>query len=488
MPLYRERKTFYAKGSLTHSLTHQETSPSDSLHEKCGIIGAFTLHPEAARLCYFGLWALQHRGQEASGICSANGKSLQIHKGEGLVAHVYQEKNLVSLEGCAAIGHNRYGTSGGKGGAHAQPVWEKGEKVALAHNGNLPSTKALESFLEEHGISFVDLNDSEMMQKALEYYLATGISIEEAVKKSFPLFTGAFCLVILTKDKLVAVRDAKGVRPLSLGKLPKEEGYVVASETCALDTVGARFVRDIRPGEMVVIDREGLHTSKLAKGEQKLDIFEFIYFARPDSMLLGKSVNEVRRALGRELAREFPLKADVVIPVPDSAIPAAIGYSEESGIPFDHGFVKNRYIHRTFIRPDQSLRERDVSLKLNPLPCVLKGKRVVVIDDSIVRGTTSKKLVGLLKKAGAKKVYLLVSSPPVTYPDFYGIDTPTQNSLLAANHSIPAMKKYIGADKLGFLSLNGTLTSTGLPKEVFSLACFTGEYPIDILERKKEIR
>jgi len=295
------------------------------------------------------------------------------------------------------------------------------------------------------------------------------------------------CLVILTKDKLVAVRDQKGVRPLSLGKLPKKEGYIVASETCALDTVRARFIRDIKPGEMVVIDEKGIHSSKLAKGEQKLDIFEFIYFARPDSMLLGKSVNEVRRQLGKELAKEFPEPADVVIPVPDSAIPAAIGYCEESGVPFDHGFVKNRYIHRTFIRPDQSLRERDVSLKLNPLTCVLKNKRVIVIDDSIVRGTTSRKLVELLKKAGAKSVTLLISSPPVKYPDFYGIDTPTQDHLLAANHSVLAMKKYIGAHALGFLSLEGTLRATGLPKELLSLACFTGEYPIDILERKEEI-
>ncbi len=456
-----------------------------SLQEKCGIFGAYGKGFEAARLTYYGLWALQHRGQESSGISSSDGKVIRTHKGEGLVAHVYKEEDLDWLEGYIAIGQNRYGTSGGSGVIHAQPAIGRDGDVALAHNGNLPSTKKLEEFFHSKHIKIDGLNDSEMMQKSLQYYLNQGKSIEEAVKKCFPLFTGAFCLVLLTKNKLVAVRDQCGIRPLSLGKL--NGGYIVASETAALDTAQAKYIRDIRPGEMLVIDSKGLHSYTLAKGEQRLDIFEFVYFARPDSILLGKSVNEVRKNLGRLLAKECEISADVVIPVPDSAIPAAIGFSEASGIPFDHGLIKNRYIHRTFIRPDQHLRERDVALKLNPLQSVIKGKRIVVIDDSIVRGTTSKKIVALLRRAGAKKVHVLSSCPPIRFPDFYGIDTPSQKKLIAAAMPIEKIKEYIGADSLCYLSFQGMIAATGLPESVFSLSLFNGVYPLDIREKKQEI-
>lgn len=448
-------------------------------------MGVYGKDFEAARLTYFGLWALQHRGQEASGISASNGKTITTHKGEGLVAHVYKEEDLKLLTGTLAIGHNRYGTSGGKGSIHAQPVTTKKNLVALAHNGNLPSTQKLEEFLHEKNIDTSGFNDSEMMQKAIEWYVAKGNRIETAIKNCFPLFTGAFCLVVLTKNKLIALRDPYGIHPLSLGKL--NGGYIVASETCALDTVNATFIRDIRPGEMLVIDNKGLHSYQVKKGQQKLDIFEFIYFARPDSILLGKSVNEVRRNLGVQLAKEFPLKADIVIPVPDSAIPAALGYSQASGIPFHHGFIKNRYIHRTFIRPEQHLRERDIQIKLNPLAKLLKGKDVIVVDDSIVRGSTSKKIVAMLKRIGVKKVHMVVSCPPIRYPDFYGIDTPAQSELVAANRSIPEIKDYIQADSLSYLSFDGMIRATGLAERYFNTSQFSGNYPIDLHEKEKTI-
>ena len=324
-----------------------------------------------------------------------------------------------------------------------------------------------------------------MIHAVINYYLQKDYSLEAAIKKSYPLFTGAFSLVVMTCNKVAAVRDSCGIRPLSIGKL--NGGWIFSSETCALDTIGATYFRDVKPGEMVVADRSGLTSYQIAKGKQKLDIFEFVYFARPDSILLGKRVNEVRRNLGVNLYREFPLQADVVIPVPDSAIPAALGYSQASGIPFEHGLIKNRYIHRTFIRPAQKLRESDVKMKLNPIPEVFRGKEVIVIDDSIVRGTTSKKLIEMLRSMKVKKVHLLISSPPVRYPDFYGIDTPKQSDLIASKMNLKQITKYIGADSVHYLSYKGLISATGLPEKVFSTSCFTGIYPIDIGERKQEI-
>jgi len=451
----------------------------------CGIVGVIGKGLEASRLVHSGLWALQHRGQESSGIVSSDGKNFYMRRGMGLVASVYGEEDITNLPGHLAIGHNRYATSGPSSFDYFQPVVTKDKILALAHNGNLPDMKTLENFLHKKGVATTFLNDSDLMHKTLTYYLARGQSIEQAIKKSFPLFAGVFSLLVATVDKLIAVRDAYGIRPLVMGKY--NGGYVFASETCALDTIKAQYLREIKPGEMVVVSNSKLKSYQLAKSTPKFDLFEFIYFARPDSRLLGKSVNEVRRRLGKYLAREHKIKADVVIPVPDSAVPAALGYSRESKIPFDHGLVKNRYIHRSFIRPAQKLRDSDVEMKLNPIPEVLAGKRVIIIDDSIVRGTTSKKIVALVRKAGAKKVYFLVSSPPVRYPDFYGIDTPAQKDLISSHLSEKQIANEIGADAVHFLSYKSTIKATGLPENVLCTSCFTGNYPVDIGERRREI-
>lgn len=458
------------------------------LREKCGIFGVYGKGFEAARLVHPGLWALQHRGQESSGIASSDGNKVYVHKGMGLVSAVFTEADLKKLKGYLAIGHNRYSTSGDSKIEHAQPVIEKlknGELISLAHNGNLPSTQKLKEFLSEKNVPLNGANDSEMIAKAIAFYMGQDISLEEAVKKAYPLFTGVFCLLIMDKQKIIAVRDSFGIRPLSLGKL--NGGYVVASETCALDIVGATYLRDVKPGEMVVLDKNGIKSIQIQKGQEKLDVFEFIYFARPDSILMGKSVDEVRQNLGRELAKEFKLQADVVVPVPDSGIPAALGFSQQSGIPFYHGLIKNRYIHRTFIMPEQHTRNQGVRLKLNPLKHILKGKVVVLIDDSVVRGTTSKQIIEMIKTAGAKKVYFLISSPPYKYPDFYGVDTPRQKDLIAAKKSVKEIEKEIGVDALHYLSYPGLLKAVGIMEDSLCTSCFTGNYPVDIGERKKEV-
>lgn len=454
--------------------------------EKCGIFGVYGVGKETARIVYFGLWALQHRGQESSGIASSDQQKIKVVKGAGLVAHVFKEKDFNFLEGDMAIGHNRYSTSMGTGYEHAQPVLSSKGLLTLAHNGNLPSTRLLESFLSDTGIETKNLNDSEMMHAALEHWLKKGIDIEDAVKNCLPLFTGAFSLLLMTKDKMVAVRDCCGIRPLSVGKL--NGGYVFSSETCALDAVTATFLREVLPGEMVVADRRGLTSCMLADSQQKLDIFEFVYFARPDSQILGQRVGVVRKNFGRELALENPINADVVIPVPDSALPAASGYAETLSIHYEPAcFVKNRYIHRTFIEPGEKLREIDVDIKLNVIPEFVEGKRVVLVDDSIVRGTTSQAIVAKIRRAGAKEVHFLVSSPPVKFPDFYGIDTREQNTLIASKMPVDGIARFIGADSLYYLSYRGMIKATGLPEEVFCASCFTGEYPIDIEEHTNEV-
>jgi amidophosphoribosyltransferase len=454
-------------------------------HEKCGIFGLFGLGMEAARLTHAGLWALQHRGQESSGIASTEGSTLRVFKKNGLVAHVYDEEHLRLVSGHAAIGHNRYATSGGGDGSHAQPVMSSKGLLALAHNGNLPDTTKLAKFLTQHSIEHSRMNDSEMIHAALEYHLEGGMTISEAVRTTWPLLTGAFSLVLLTPTQLVAVRDGYGIRPLCLGAI--NGGFAVASETCALDTIGATFVREIKPGELIEISAAGLRTEQIVRGTQKLDIFEFIYFARSDSQLLGKRVDTVRKNLGRELARECTIAADVIVPVPDSAISAALGYARESGIPFDHGLIKNRYIHRTFIQPAQKLRENHVALKLNPIPEIVEGKSVALVDDSIVRGTTAKKLVERVRLAGARAVHLLIPAPQVQYPDFYGIDTPKQTDLIAFSHSEEEIAQIVGADSVHFLSYDGMIRATELPERVFSTSCFTGHYPAKIGKRSKEI-
>lgn len=459
-----------------------------SMREKCAVVGIYAPDQDVARLAYFALSALQHRGQESSGIVTTDGSRFQSHIRAGLVAQVYTDDDLNRLQGFAAVGHNRYATSGAKYDAHLQPVLRSDDVMALAHNGNLPSIKAMHSFLLAKGLYKQDSNDSEMMCDTIRYWRYQGKTMLEAIRRAWPLFTGAFSCALLSQDSLFAFRDSRGIRPLSLGRL-EDGGYIVASETCAFDMVGARFVRDIEPGEVVEIHNGKLTSHQIESGREKLEIFEYIYFARPDSVLQGQRVNEVRRRLGENLAEETAVEADIVVPVPDSSIPAAVGYAAQAGIAFDHGLIKNRYIHRTFITPTQELRERAVRMKLNPLTEVVYGKRVALIDDSIVRGTTTQQIVRLLRNAGAAEVHVRVSSPPVLYPDFYGIDTPDQRQLIAARlRSIDRICEHIGADSLAYLSFAGMIDAIGVAEQRLCHACFSGEYPIDLLERQHEVR
>ncbi|MEO8945751.1 MAG: amidophosphoribosyltransferase [Gemmatimonadaceae bacterium] len=449
------------------------------MHEKCAVFGVYARNlegAEVARLVHTGLWTLQHRGQESTGISVSDCATIRTHKGPGLVAHVYDEASLRQLVGHIGIGHNRYSTSGGDGQRHAQPVTSVANRLALAHNGNLPSVGLLSRALLDAGVDISDANDSELMHAALDRELALGATLDDAVRTCFPLFTGAFSLALLTPGALAAARDMRGIRPLALGRIGT--GYVVSSETCAIDAVGGTFLRDVLPGELVVIDEHGLRSVQLATGREQLDIFEFVYFARPDSMLMGRRVNEVRRQFGMQLAREHPVHADVVIPVPDSGVPAAIGYASVAGIPLDVGLVKNRYIHRTFIQPAQRLRERGVRMKLNPIAEVLRGRSVAVVDDSVVRGTTARQIVTMLRHAGAREVHYLVSSPPVKFPDIYGIDLPNTADLVAARMSVEEIRHAIGADSLAYLSYDGMIAATGLPEERFCTSCFSGVYPL----------
>jgi amidophosphoribosyltransferase len=459
----------------------------DSPKEKCAVFGTYGTDEEAARLTFYGLWALQHRGQESSGIVSSDGQALYRHTGPGLVANVYREEDLEQLAGSITIGHNRYSTSGASNDAHSQPILKRETRFAFAHNGNLPVVAKLKAFLEDRGIACTRFNDSEMMAEAIHCYLEDGLELDEAIIKAYPLFQGAFSCVAMTTDKLVAFRDSYGIRPLSIGTLG--EGYVVTSETCAFDTVGAQLLRDVKPGELVIFDSQGLTSRQIVPGQLKLDIFEFVYFARPDSVIAGCSVNQVRENMGKELAKEWKIKADIVVPVPDSAIPAALGYSRASGIPFEMGLIKNRYIHRTFIRPTEQLREQDLKMKLNPMPQVLNGKRVILIDDSIVRGTTIRKIAQMIYDAGAKEVHILISSPPVKYPDFYGINLPRQEDLIAYQMSPAQIRDHLGVDSLGYLSYDGMIRATGKPADSFTTHCFDGDYPINIgeVQRNKVI-
>ncbi len=454
----------------------------NNLNEKCAVFGVFGDSEIASRQTYFGLFALQHRGQEYSGIASTNGKEIFSHKGQGLVTQIYTEEILQKLQGFAAIGHNRYSTSHGGGPEHAQPIIV--DNIAFAHNGNLPSVKALIEFLGSKNIKAGDMSDSELMAQAISSYVKDGLNLPDAIEKSYSLFTGAFSCVALSKDYLVAFRDPCGIRPLVMGK--RKDKIFFASETCALQTIGAELVREVDPGEMIVVSKAGIESRTLEKREPKFDMFEFVYFARSDSVLLGKSVYEVRKNFGKILAQEHKMDVDIIIPVPETSIPSAIGYSQESGIPFEMALGKNRYIHRTFIEPLQDDRDKKVKMKLLPLPEVISGKRVGVIDDSIVRGTTSRQIVKMLFEAGAIEVHFLVASPPVKFPDFYGIDTPQQVDLIGSQKTIKEICEYLGATSLSYLSVDGMVKATGLPKDRFSLSAFTGEYPIDLYERESE--
>ncbi len=471
------------KGLL--AITQNYMADEHVLTEKCAVFGVYGASDEAARVTYYGLWALQHRGQESSGIASSDGKKIHRHAESGLVANVYREEDFDKLPGTIAIGHNRYATSGNSRELYNQPIMNTGKSFAFAHNGNLPDITKLAAFLQKNSVQTKHLNDSRMMAEAIDRFIAKGQSLEQAITSAYPLFEGVFSAVAMDKNSLVAFRDRCGVRPLSIGKLGN--GYVVASETCAFDTIGATFLRDVEPGELVVINKNGLTSHQVVPGNQKLDIFEFVYFARPDSVLMGQRVNNVRKRFGAEIAKEFAVEADVVIPVPESSIPAAIGYAEATGLPFDMGLVKNRYIHRTFIQPTAEMRRRDVKMKLNPVVESIAGKRIVLVDDSIIRGTTMRQVVQIIRDAGAKELHVVISSPPVKYPDFYGINTPDQADLISSRLSVDEIRDYIGADSLHFLSYEGMVRATHLPESTFCMSCFDGVYPIPIGKAAKTI-
>ncbi len=452
--------------------------------EKCGVFGIFGKGLDVARLTYFGLYALQHRGQESAGIVTSDGERLRARKDMGLVASVFDEESIVNLHGHIAIGHNRYSTTGGSKAEHIQPILGSRNQFALAHNGNIPSTTALWNYLRMCG-DVADVSDSRMVVEAISAAMKKGAKLEDAVMEVYPFITGAFSILVMGHEQLIAIRDRCGIRPLAIGIL--DGHYVFSSETVALQTIGAKFIRDVEPGEMVIVDTKGMRSIKLAPADPKFDVFEFVYFSRGDSNLLGKSVYQVRKNFGKELAKERKIQADVVIPVPETAIPMAIGYAQATGIPFELGLAKNRYIHRTFIQPDQHLREQGVKKKLMPIPEVIAGKKVVVVDDSIVRGTTSRQIVKMLFEYGAKEVHFLVSSPPVKYPDFYGIDTPRQDQLVAAMKTEDDTCKYLGATSLQYLSLEGLVRAIDIPESQLNTSCFTGKYPIDIGEHASEI-
>jgi amidophosphoribosyltransferase len=448
-----------------------------AIHEECGVFGVFN-HPEASNLTYLGLYALQHRGQEGAGICSSDGKQIYIEKAMGLVADIFTEKRLKRLPGHLAIGHNRYSTAGSSVLKNVQPIVANFAlgTLALAHNGNLVNAPELRKDLEDEGAIFQSTSDSEVIVHLIAH--AKGDDPYDRIVQALHKVSGAFSLLILREKELIAVRDPFGVRPLCLGQV--DGAYVVASETCALDLINATYIRDVEPGEMLIINENGLKSIRaLTAGRAAHCIFEFIYFSRPDSYIFGyRNVNEVRKEFGRQLARELPVDADIVIPVPDSGVPAAIGFSEESGIHFDFGLIRNHYVGRTFIEPKQSIRHFGVKIKLNPVRQLLEGKRVIVVDDSIVRGTTSKKIVKMLREVGgAKEVHMRISSPPTIAPCFYGIDTPTRQELIAYTHMIEETRKYITADTLAYLSLEG-LKKIVPDSGDYCSACFDNEYPI----------
>lgn len=456
----------------------------NELSEKCGVFGIYGKGMDVSRITFDGLRALQHRGQESSGIAASNGEEIYCVTGKGLVRDVFKESDIRALRGDVAIGHNRYSTCGGSGPEHRQPFVEDGQ-IALAHNGNLPSVTALTRFLGSKGIDVDGFSDSKLMAMAISWIMKHGQTAEQSVREAFHLFTGAFSITALTKDCLMAFRDECGIRPLSIGTL--NGAHVIASETCALTQVGAEFLREVNPGELVVIDSSGLKSYQIVPSLPKIDAFEFVYFARPDSIINDKLVHTVRRNCGKILAREHPIDVDLVVPVPQTSIPAAEGYAWALGLRHETVIVKNRYVDRTFIEPDQHIRELGVKMKLTPMPSVISGKRIAVFDDSIVRGTTSKQLVNALFEAGAKEVHMMVSSPPVRFPDFYGINTPQPSELIAHNRTVEQVRKYIGATSLHYLSLEGLIEAIGLPKENLCTACFTGEYPIDLHERTSEV-
>ncbi|MBS4023782.1 MAG: amidophosphoribosyltransferase [Dethiobacter sp.] len=461
------------------------TTDGDKFREECGVLGIYSPGSDIAQLACFGLYALQHRGQESAGIAVSDGRKVRVEKGMGLVSEVFADQSrLARLEGFMGVGHVRYSTMGSSLLVNAQPLvfrYRNGY-LAVAHNGNLVNGHELRFDLEAGGSIFQTTTDSELIAHLVARSGET--DVEAAVRQAVPVLKGAYTFILMTEDKLLGLRDPYGIRPLSLGKTAN--GYVLASETCAFDTVGAEFIRDIEPGELVVIDGSGVKSTRVfPNGKQALCIFEFIYFARPDSNLHGRNVHLVRKQLGKRLAIEQPVEADIVTGVPDSSLSAATGVAEQLGLPYEMGFIKNRYIGRTFIQPSQEVRTLGVKLKLNPVRQIVKGKRVIMVDDSIVRGTTSMRIIEMLRNAGAREVHVRISSPPVTSSCFYGIDTSSAGELIGARLDVESIARTIGADSLGYLSHEGMLDSMGLPQDSFCTACFSGSYPVEISSRGK---
>ncbi len=452
----------------------------DKLKEECGVIGIYAPGADdISRKAYFGLHALQHRGQESAGIAVNKDGKIQYYKEMGLVQEVFNDTVIERLKGDIAVGHVRYSTSGESYVINAQPlvVQYKGGSIALAHNGNLVNATKIREELEDSGVIFQTSTDSEVIANLMARYKKAGI--ENAVKETMDRVKGAYALVITTENKLIGVRDPNGLRPLCIGRM--NGGFVLSSESCAFNILGAEFIRDVQPGEMVIIENNEIQSISFTKKTKKaLCSFEFVYFARPDSVIDGESVYISRKNAGRILAEEHPVDADMVIAVPDSGTVSAIGYAEKSGIPFGEGLIKNRYVGRTFIQPDQKTRELSVRLKLNVLKQNIEGKRLVLIDDSIVRGTTSGKIVDLLKSAGATEVHVRVSSPPVKHSCYFGIDTPTRKSLVGAVNSVEEIRKMIGADSLGYISIEGLMKSINMASEQLCTACFSGDYPMEV--------
>jgi amidophosphoribosyltransferase len=452
--------------------------------EACGLFGVWAPGEEVARLLFFGLYALQHRGQESAGMAVSEGRTILVYRELGLVAQVFDESTLATLQGHFGIGHTRYSTTGSTTWENAQPSFKTDGRrsLALGHNGNLVNTSELAERVGG-GSGSGATTDSDLVSTLLARELADAGDLEGAALRILPSLRGAFCFVLMDERTLFAARDPWGVRPLSIGRLPSG-GWCVASETAALDIVGARYVRDVQPGELVSIDERGLRSLRFTESPRSaLCLFEFVYLARADSRLYGRTVHDARREMGRLLAREAAVEADMVVPVPDTADSAAQGYAEESGIPYGEGVIKNRYVHRTFIQPSPSLRQLGVRLKLNPLTDAIRGKRLVVVDDSIVRGTTTRQIVQTLREAGAAQVHLRITSPPIRWPCFYGIDMSTREELVASDQDVDGVRRFVGADSLAYLSLGGLVRATGAPGDAFCRACFDGEYPIPVPER-----
>ena len=454
------------------------------MHESCGVFGVYAPNEDVARLTFFGLFALQHRGQESAGIATTDGKRLQVYAKMGLVSQVFSEDSLSQLTGDIAIGHNRYSTRGSSRVTDAQPivVGKGSNTIAIAHNGNIINAEHLCAELSDQGYTFKTSTDTEVIANLI--VSSPEKEWVDKIRYAMHRLQGVYSLVIMTNHTLFAVRDPFGVRPLCLGAI--DNGWVVASESCALDHIGASFVREIEPGEIVSINKNGVESYREEVGRRALCIFEYIYFARPDSVINGRLLYPARQAMGAGLAEEHSVVADLVMGVPDSATAAGAGYAFKSGIPLGEGLIRNRYVGRTFIEPDQRIRDLGVKLKFNPLPQMLDGKRVVVIDDSIVRGTTTPEVVRLLKKAGAKEVHMRICAPPLRYPCFFGVDMATYRELIAAHKTIAEVRDFIGADSLGYLSIDGLIKAVALPKNIFCMACFTGDYPIPVqLEMEK---